>query len=89
MQLGKTAEYSGVKIIVNAVHFPIQVASPLAVAVLSMSAGPKCGYLQALPFGDVESPMVVSCWLMVLGFMRRLSLLPEGSLHLDVLREEE
>ena len=26
-------------------------------------------------------------WSMVLGFMRRLSLLPEGSLHLDILRD--
>ena len=34
-----------------------------------------------------ERPWLDSWWSMVLGFMRRLSLLPEGSLHLDVLRD--
>ena len=33
-----------------------------------------------------ERPWLYSWWSMVLGFMRRLSLLPEGSLHLDILR---
>ena len=34
-----------------------------------------------------ERPWLDSWWSMVLGFMRRLSLLPEGSLHLDILRD--
>ena len=34
-----------------------------------------------------ERPWLDSWWSMVLGFIRRLSLLPEGSLHLDVLRD--
>ena len=34
-----------------------------------------------------EKPWLDSWWFMVLGFMRRLSLLPEGSLHLDILQD--
>ena len=34
-----------------------------------------------------ERPWLDSWWSMVLGFMRRLSLVPEGSLHLDILRD--
>ena len=34
-----------------------------------------------------ERPWLASWWSMVLDFMRRLSLLPEGSLHLDILRD--
>ena len=34
-----------------------------------------------------ERPWLVSWWSMVLGFMRRLSLLPMGSLHLDILQD--
>ena len=34
-----------------------------------------------------ERPWLDSWWSMVLGFMRRLSLLPAGSLHLDILQE--
>ena len=34
-----------------------------------------------------ERPWLDSWWSMVLGFMRRLSLLPEGSVHLDILRD--
>ena len=34
-----------------------------------------------------DRPWLDSWWSMVLGFMRRLSLLPEGSLHLDILRD--
>ena len=37
--------------------------------------------------GFAERPWLDSWWSMVLGFMRRLSLLPEGSLHLDILRD--
>ena len=35
-----------------------------------------------------ERPWLDSWWSMVLGFMRRLSLLPEGSLHLNILRDK-
>ena len=39
-------------------------------------------------FGEfAERPWLDSWWSMVLGFMRRLSLLPEGSLHLDILQD--
>ena len=34
-----------------------------------------------------ERPCLDSWWSVVLGLMRRLSLLPEGSLHLDILRD--
>ena len=34
-----------------------------------------------------ERPWLDSWWSMVLGFMRRLSPLPEGSFHLDILRD--
>ena len=34
-----------------------------------------------------ERPWLDSWWSKMLGFMRRLSLLPEGSLHLDILRD--
>ena len=33
-----------------------------------------------------ERPWLDTWWSMVLGFMRRLAILPEGSLHLDVLQ---
>ena len=34
-----------------------------------------------------EGPWLEKWWSFLLGFMRRLSLLPEGSLHLDILRD--
>ena len=34
-----------------------------------------------------ERPWLDGWWSMVLGFMRRLSFLPEGSLHSDILRD--
>ena len=35
-----------------------------------------------------ERPLLDSLWSMMLGCMRRLSLLPERSLHLDILRDK-